>query len=282
MPRTLPKAELEKFRYWHMFLKHSKPYNELCNFINTKKEKAPFEDKRIQSWCPTSTKLMKPYRNWIYENVTKEEHAQKFNDSLTYRDVLLTGIYPLFQDINEPFSNVQRRVELFYELYDFETIKDAKEGMKNLLSFSFAANASPQDEPVRHLSDIQIDFEDYIEGIFGPTVVNMDNFIQINTRAPRELIEAQFKQYLDSIYDQQRKAEIALLAPFFTTGNMNFQRWDDNLEALSALEAASGDEKQAFESMPDSIQWRTFTKRIERAKKLIKDAESGIFPQKTA
>ena len=281
MPRTLPKTELEKFRYWHLFLKHSSPYNKLCDFINSKKEKAPFEDERIRSWCPTSAQLMKPYRDWILKNVTEEEHAQKFNDNLAYGDVLLRGIYPLFQDINEPFSNVQHRVKLFYESYEFETITSAKEGMKTLLNFSFSANRSSQEEPVRHLADIQFDFEDYIDGIFGPTAINMESFIQINTRAPKKLIEAQFKQYLDSIYDQQRTAEIALLAPFFTTGNMNFQRWDDTLKALAALNAASGDKKQAFESMPKGIQWKTFTTQLERAEKLINDAESGTFPKKT-
>lgn len=283
MPYKLKPSELKKYQYWREFLLRSNRYRKLCEFINTRKKTAPFDDELIYSWCPINDHLRKPYLDWLYRNINKDERNTKFDPTTTYDDILM-GIYPLFQDVfKEPFSKVEHRVKLFYELNGWKAVECAKSTILGLLTDSFSKNRI-HDSKLRHTKDIYLDFLDYLDGIYGGQLLDINKIVSINTRYPKQTIKDQFNKYLDTIFDKQVIAGGSpSIKPFFSSGNLNFSRFEDCLQAFDAKNGRSIEEayKIIFPTATErehETNLKTLKNRLKRADHYIQNSEHGIFP----
>ena len=219
---------------------------------------------------------MRPYLNWVTDHITAEELNTPYDEELTYLDIL-ESYFPLFQDVfNEPFSEVEHRIKLFYELDDTRAIGDAKSEMVTLLASSFKANKE-RTSPIRHTRDIYLDFKDYINGIFGVQVIDLEKIILINTMYPQKAIEDQFKKFLTSIYEKERSHGCPWLQPYYTQGRKDFSAWESSIEAYDIKSNNSKDGKTE-NALALNITPRAFDKRIESAEDYILRAEKGVFP----
>jgi hypothetical protein len=282
MPRDLEPDELNKYYYWRQFLLRSKRYKELCAFISEKRQRHPF-DELVASWCPVvgHDDLMRPYLDWITDHISAEELKKPFDDELTYGDIL-ESYYPLFQDVfNEPFSRVEHRLKLFYELDNANAIGNAKSNMTSLLTCSFSCNKT-HDSPIRHTKDIYFDFKDYIHGIFGQQIVDVDHIITINTHYPKALIEKQFKEYLRKLLEKA-SPPCPWVQPYYTQGRRGLTAWEDCIEAYDisiVMPDLTPSEIVDVIKTPKTpgLNKTNFTNRLDNFEMYLIRAERGSFP----
>ncbi|WP_321400609.1 hypothetical protein [Maridesulfovibrio sp.] len=280
--------EIEKFRYFREFLKRSERYKKLCDLVNETKRTAPFENELIRSWCCYGNDLGKPYRDWVWENISEEVREQPYNQEMSIDEALET-VYGLFQDVfNDPFEDVIHRVKLFYEFYEIRGVYGVRESVMDLIGTAQRHNGK-QGQLV-DTWEVQSNISRYLDATQegdGYCWNPLQTAFIINPHVSKEVILKDFKHVLDRVHVGPEGRASQGTKPFFTTGQIQLKFYQKCLDAYDALASAENKDK-AVEKMMETNKEndgkydshvRTFNKLIRAAERFIEDAESGVFPK---
>lgn len=279
---------LERFQCWREFLLLSEKYEELCDFVEKKKNDYPWMHPFISHWCPTEKMLDHPYFDWKNTTFTESELSIIYDEEngTTY-DNILTSLYPLFQNIFEKdFSDVKVRVTHFWETADFENdlpfISPASSDICQIISKHPAFHPSKMDEQIS-TRDLYFSLMDHIR-----SEAPKHNMISIKSLGyGKEEIKKEFNHYLMNSLDLKvfpQKQIPYRWELYLTNKKCNLVKLKQMLACLDlkkrlprkkAIEATF---PKATDSRDERVKENNFDQFIRQAKRVIKNAESGEFP----
>lgn len=282
---------LNKFYYCREFLKKSKKYARINDFLIDKSKRYPITNPLVNSWCYAKRELKAPYFDWLTFATSADERESLYQEDKSYKTIL-NVTYPLFRDVNdeEQFGMLGHRVKLFYETYQFSPINSTAYEFLDIIDSTFREY---DDEKLFTKKELIEELHDAIT--YMACSGEMNHLIRVNPLLPAPYLIDQFKQYLKSSKCRDTDILQGIRTMFLSSNGHREDLLDDLLKLLARLEAKGNcwdqknqklllkevyfeDNTNLTEIPCNDSNWSLLRRHKNLAFELIEKAENATFP----